>query len=123
MNSEIEKRNVRRARRKMRVSKQVRGTAEKPRLSVHRSNKHILAQLINDEEGKTVASAGTMQKAYRAGEFNKKTKLSAKHIGLHIAKIAKEHNVHKLVFDRGYYKFHGVIAELAEGAREGGMQF
>ncbi len=123
MNNELQKRNEKRARRQMRIRRQVRGSAGKPRLCVHRSNKHVWAQLIDDESHTTLVSAGTLQGANKAGDFGKKSKAAARHVGLQIAQMAKEKNINSLVFDRGRYKFHGVIAELAEGAREGGLQF
>ena len=95
-----------------------------PRLSVHKSNQHLYAQLIDDEKGQTIAGIGTMSKGLRKGKNAvKRSKEGAKLIGAEIAKLAKEKNIEKVVFDRGRYKFHGVIAELAAGAREAGLKF
>ncbi len=123
MDNSLKKRNERRIKRKLRVRKHVRGSADKPRLSVFKTNKHISAQLIDDENHVTILSAGTMHKEFRAGELGKKSKEAAKQVGLKIAELAKQKQIQKIVFDRGRYKFHGVVAELANAAREAGMQF
>ena len=123
MDSSLTKRNQRRIKRKLRVRKHVRGSSDKPRLSVLKTNKHISAQLIDDENHVTILSAGTMHKEFRDGDFGKKSKEAAKQIGLKIAELAKQKQIQRVVFDRGRYKFHGVIAELANAAREAGMQF
>ena len=120
MEKHILKRNKKRKMRVMRIRKHIKGTAEKPRLSVAKSNKHLAVQLINDDQGMTLASANTMQK-----EFKKhgKGKEGAKQLGTKIAELAKEQKIQKIVFDRGRLKFHGLIAELAKSAREAGLQF
>jgi large subunit ribosomal protein L18 len=123
MHNEMKKRNARRTKRALRIRKHVRGTAEKPRLSVYKTNRHISAQLIDDEAGLTIVSAGSMTKENRATDFNKKSKDAAKHIGTKIAEMAKTKQILTVVFDRGRYKYHGVIAELANAAREAGLQF
>lgn len=123
MNNEMNQRNIQRARRKMRVRRKVRGTAERPRLSVLKTNQHISAQLIDDEAGITLLCAGTMMKEFRDRSMGRKNKTSARQIGVRLAELAKEKNIGKVVFDRGSYKYHGVLAELAEGARETGLQF
>lgn len=123
MNNEINKRNVRRDRRKMRVRKGVRGTAERPRLCVFKTNQHISAQVINDETGMTLVSAGTMTKDFRNQKLGRKSKESARQVGVKLAELAKAKNIQCVVFDRGRYKYHGVLAELANGARESGLQF
>ncbi len=117
MNNDLLKRNARRVKRALRVRKHVRGSAVKPRLSVLKSNRHISAQLIDDDLGITLASAGTVQ------HEKKKSKASAREIGTMIANLAKEKQIKTIVFDRGRYKFHGLIAELASAAREAGLQF
>ena len=106
-----------RYRRRQKTIKTVRGTAEKPRLSVFRSNTHTYAQLINDETGVTLANASDikMKKA-------KKTE-NAKAIGLEIAKLAKAKKIETCVFDRNGYKYHGRTQAIADGAREGGLKF
>jgi large subunit ribosomal protein L18 len=119
----IEKRNVRRRRRMLRVRKDVRGTAEKPRLSVFKSNKHICAQLIDDDMGITIASAGTISKEFRDKKIGKKSKDAARQVGAKIAEVAKQKNILTVVFDRGFNKYHGLLAEVANAARETGLQF
>lgn len=123
MNNEIQKRNERRRRRTMRVRKAVRGDAKKPRLCVTKTNAHISAQLIDDEAGLTLASAGTMTKAFRSTPHNRKSKESARQVGIKIAELAKSKNIETVVFDRGHNKYHGILAELANGARESGLKF
>lgn len=123
MINDIIKRNVRRRRRLMRVRKQVRGTAEKPRLSVFKSNMHIFAQLIDDEKGFTIASAGTVMKEFRNKKLDKKSKDAAREVGIKLADAAKQKNIAHAVFDRGFNKYHGLLAEVANAARETGLQF
>ncbi len=121
MDSSNIKRNGRRKRRTMRVRKHVRGSAARPRLCVLKTNKHISAQLIDDEQHITIVSAGTQHKAF--GKEAGKSKESARRVGMIIAEKAKEKSITAIVFDRGRYKYHGIIAELAAGAREAGLQF
>lgn len=111
-------------RRKIRVRKKVKGTSERPRLSVFRSNKHIYAQVIDDTAGKTLAAVSTKSKAFTeaAAKGGKKVDAS-KTVGKLLARVALEKGVTKVVFDRGGYIYHGRITALAEGAREGGLQF
>jgi large subunit ribosomal protein L18 len=124
MYNQLLQRNCRRQKRMWRVRKHVRGDSLIPRLSVHKSNQHLYAQLIDDEKGLTIAGIGTMSKELQKGKKTvKRSKEGAKLIGAEIAKLAKEKNIEKVVFDRGRYKFHGVIAELAAGAREAGLKF
>lgn len=109
----------RRLRRRRRVRAKVRGTAERPRLAVYRSNRGLYAQLIDDDRGHTVAQASWTEDELRklaAGE-------RAKRAGELIAERAKAAGVERCVFDRGGYRYHGQVADLAEGAREGGLQF
>jgi large subunit ribosomal protein L18 len=115
------KRNKSRKNRKFRVRKKLKGSAEKPRLSVSKTNKHILAQLIDDETGVTLAGFGTMSKENK--EHKTKSKQAAHFIGMTIAKLAKEKNIETVVFDRGRFMYHGVVAKLADGAREAGLRF
>lgn len=109
--------------RAMRVRKKLRGTSLKPRLSVHKSNCHIQVQLIDDQTGLTLGSIATFAKEFRETEFCKKNKGSARKLGERIAEIAKEKNIKEVVFDRGQFKYHGILAELADAARSGGLQF
>lgn len=120
--SQIKRNRVRKAR-SMRIRKRVRGDHAKPRLSVVRSCKQIYVQLIDDEQSATLASTSTLSKDFRNTEFNRKNIASGKQLGLKIAKLAKEKNVTTVVFDRGRFKYHGVVAAVAEGAREGGLIF
>lgn len=111
-------------RRKIRVRKKVKGTSERPRLSVFRSNKHIYAQVIDDTAGKTLAAVSTKSKAFAEAAAKDGKKVGAsKTVGKLLARIALEKGVTKVVFDRGGYIYHGRITALAEGAREGGLQF
>lgn len=112
-----------RCKRALRVRSHLHGTSTKPRLCVVKSNKHISVQLIDDESGHCLAGLSTYSKAFRATEFGKKNKASARHLGEQIAEIAKSKNVKEVVFDRGPFKYHGILAELADAARAGGLQF
>ena len=115
--------NKRRWRRKNRVRKKLRGNAEQPRLSVRRSNQNIYCQLIDDENGVTLASASTRDKDLR-GEIKYGGNCeAAKIVGAAIAERGKAAGVTKVTFDRGPYKYHGRVATLAEAAREGGLEF
>ena len=114
-------RTASRLRRQMRGRKKVSGTAERPRLVVTRSSKHITAQVVDDLVGKTLASASTMETDVRAVEGDKSAK--ARKVGELVAERAKAAGVETAVFDRAGNKYHGRIAALAEGAREGGLAF
>jgi large subunit ribosomal protein L18 len=117
------KRDNKRVIRHRRVRAKIIGTKNTPRLSVFRSNAHIFAQLIDDENGKTIAAASDVEKGGKKTKA-KSTKVdSSKKIGLEIAKKASEKGIKEVVFDRGGYKYHGRIKALAEGAREGGLKF
>ncbi|MFI3298404.1 MAG: 50S ribosomal protein L18 [Rikenellaceae bacterium] len=114
----------RRARIKMRVRKVVSGTAQKPRLSVFRSNKHIYAQIIDDNKGATLAQASTFDKEVAAmltAEMNKKAQSAV--VGKVIAQRALSAGVSEAAFDRNGYLYHGRVQSLAEAAREGGLKF
>lgn len=112
--------NVARLRRHARVRKNISGTAEKPRLNVFRSSKHIYAQIIDDVAGTTLVSASTLEKAFTEYGGNCD---AAKAVGKMIAEKALEKGIKTVVFDRGGYIYHGRVASLAEGAREGGLEF
>ena len=114
---------VARLRRKKRFKKKIRGTNERPRLCVFRSNKHIFAQLINDEESATIISASTLSKEI-SGSLEKTGNVdAAKSVGELIARKALEKNIKKIVFDRSGFIFHGRVKALAEAAREVGLDF
>jgi large subunit ribosomal protein L18 len=110
-----------RLRRQVRGRKRVYGTAERPRLVVTRSSKHISVQVVDDLVGKTVASASTMEGDLRGFEGDKTAK--AKRVGELVAERAKAAGVEGVVFDRAGHKYHGRVAALADGAREGGLAF
>ena len=112
--------NAQRLKRHKRVRAKVSGTAERPRLAVYRSNAHIYAQIIDDVNGVTLVSANTLEKGFEGATGNAE---AAKKVGLVIAERAKEKGITEVVFDRGGYVYHGRVAALAEGAREGGLQF
>lgn len=114
-------RRVGRARRHYRLRKKVAGTAERPRLVVNRSSRHIHAQIIDDLSGHTLASASTIEADVRSLEGDKKDR-SAK-VGQLLAERAKAAGIEAVVFDRGGNKYHGRIASLADAAREGGLEF
>jgi large subunit ribosomal protein L18 len=109
----------RRQRKTHRVRNRVRGTAERPRLTVFRSSKHIYAQVIDDLTGKTLAAATSAAKGAGYGGNIK----AATAVGEKVAAAAKAAGVTKVVFDRGHYKFHGRVKALAEAVRAGGIQF
>ena len=115
--------NKQRWRRTNRVRKKVRGDAARPRLSINRSNKHLYCQLIDDEAGKTIASASTRDQALASKITYGGNVAAAKIVGEAIAERAKAAGVSQIRFDRGSYKFHGRVAELANAAREGGLEF
>ena len=108
-----------RARRHRRVRKHISGTAARPRLVVTRSTRHMVAQVIDDDKGFTLVSASTMEADLRASEDDKTAK--AKRVGELIAERAKAEGIDAVVFDRGGNKYHGRVAAVAEGAREGGL--
>ncbi|MEE8573937.1 MAG: 50S ribosomal protein L18 [Thermodesulfobacteriota bacterium] len=110
-------------RRKARVRKKVRGTAEVMRLNVFRSNKHIYAQLVNDLNGTIVLSASTLNKDIKAKTIKAKKVDAAKEVGEYIGKLAVEKGVERIVFDRNGYLYHGRVKALADGAREAGLKF
>lgn len=112
----LHKRAHRETRRK-RVRRKISGTAERPRLSVYRSNIHIYAQLIDDDEGRTLAAADSRE----VGDAENRTD-AARKVGELVAKKASDAGIETVVFDRGGNRYHGRIAALAEGAREGGLK-
>lgn len=114
-------RSASRLRRQVRVRKKVFGAPERPRLVVTRSARHISAQVIDDTQGRTLAAASTMEAALRAAAGDKSDK--AKQVGGLVAERAKAAGIESVVFDRAGYKYHGRVAALADGAREGGLGF
>ena len=112
--------NAQRLKRHKRVRSKVFGTAERPRLNVFRSEKNIYAQVIDDVAGNTLVSASSLDKAI---EGNGGNKTAARAVGKLVAERCKAKGIDTVVFDRGGYVYHGRVAELAEGAREGGLEF
>ena len=112
--------NVARIKRHRRVRKNISGTAERPRLNVYRSLNHIYAQIIDDTKGVTLVSASSMDKDFNQYGGNCE---GAKEVGKAVAAKALEKGIKAVVFDRGGYVYHGRVAALAEGAREGGLEF
>ena len=111
--------SVARQRRHLRLRKKIAGTAVRPRLVVTRSSRHMVAQVVDDSVGKTVASASTLEADLRAFDGDKTAK--ARKIGELVAERAKAVGVDTVVFDRGGNKYHGRVAAIADGAREGGL--
>ena len=117
--------NAQRMKRHTRVRGKISGTPERPRLNVYRSNANIYAQIIDDRAGNekggvTLASASTLDKDFEGATGNKE---AARKVGKMVAERAKAKGIDTVVFDRGGYIYHGRVAELAEGAREGGLEF
>jgi large subunit ribosomal protein L18 len=110
----------RKLRRKRRVSLNIRGTSERPRISVFRSNRYIYAQAIDDENGKTLASFSSL--ILRKGDKRLKKTEEAKMVGLELAKILREKKINRAIFDRGRYQYHGRVAALCAGLGEGGIE-
>lgn len=112
-----------RERRKLRIRSKISGEAERPRLSVFRSTKHIYAQVVDDTDGRTLAAASTLSRDLRGTLDNDNKSDAAKKVGALIAKICLEKKIEKVVFDRNGYLYHGRVKALAEAAREAGLQF
>ena len=119
MVSKINK-NAMRLKRHVRVRGKISGTPERPRLNVFRSNANIYAQIIDDVNGVTLVSANTLEKNFEGAAGNCE---AAKKVGITLAERAKEKGIEEVVFDRGGYVYHGRVAALADGAREGGLKF
>jgi large subunit ribosomal protein L18 len=109
-----------RVRRHLRVRKKVSGSAIRPRLVVNRSARHMFAQIVDDAEGRTLAAASTLDESIRETEGDKTAK--ARKVGELLAQRAAEAGIEAVVFDRGGYRYHGRVAALADGAREGGLK-
>ena len=119
MVSKINKKAMR-LKRHIRVRGKISGTAERPRLNVFRSNANIYAQIIDDVNGVTLVSANTLEKGFEGATGNAE---AAKKVGTVLAERAQAKGIEEVVFDRGGYVYHGRVAALAEGAREGGLKF
>ncbi|MDS1269941.1 50S ribosomal protein L18 [Lipingzhangella sp. LS1_29] len=114
-------RRVARERRHLRIRKKIQGTAERPRLVVSRSSKHIGAQLIDDVQGHTLAAASSVDAGVRSAEGTKTDR--ARKVGALLAERAQAAGLRSVVFDRGGHRYHGRVAALADSAREGGLEF
>lgn len=113
-----DKTRIARQRRQARVRRRVRGSEARPRLCVFRSNKHIYAQVISDETGRTLVAASTLQVEQGSGN-----RAAARKVGERIAELCKAQHIDQVVFDRNGFLFHGRVKEVAEGARTAGLQF
>jgi large subunit ribosomal protein L18 len=113
----------RQLRRRQHVRRHITGTPERPRLSVHRSSKHIYAQLIDDLTGVTLAAASSTSPEVRSGMAYGGNVKAAAVVGKKLAEAAKAKGISKAAFDRGHFRYHGRVKALAEAAREGGLQF
>jgi large subunit ribosomal protein L18 len=112
-----------RQRRRFRVRKRIRGSTERPRLSVFRSHRNLACQIIDDASGKTLISVGTKDKEVRTNVPYGGNKAAAAAIGKMLAERAKAAGITQVAFDRGHYKYHGRVAALADAAREAGLSF
>ena len=119
MNNKIKKRN----RRKKSIRKKVSGTQDRPRMCVHKSNKNLYIQIVNDIEGKTLCGVSTTKAGDDAKQDTRKNIKFAALLGEEIAKTAISKGIKKVVFDRGGYLYHGSVKALAEAARKGGLEF
>ncbi len=109
--------------RKERIRKKLAGTTERPRLSIYKSLKHVIAQVIDDSTGRTLAFASSQSKELKGKLDDGDKKAAAKQVGMLVAKLCKTAKIEKVVFDRNGFPYHGRVAALADGAREGGLQF
>jgi|ERR671919_2115670 large subunit ribosomal protein L18 len=116
-------RDIARDRRRQRVRKKILGTDQRPRVCVFKSKKHIYAQVISDERGMTLASISTLSKDLADKVEKVKGVEAAKLVGVSLAKVCKEKNITRIVFDRNGFLFHGRVKAIADGAREGGLEF
>lgn len=110
---------VLRARRKMRIRKKINGTTERPRLSIYRSDRNIYAQVIDDQVGKTLVAVSSFEK----GQHRRANKTVCAELGKTLAERCKAKNISTVVFDKNGFTYHGRVEALADGAREGGLQF
>ena len=115
--------NIARIRRQQRVRKKVLGTDARPRVCVYKSSRHIYVQVISDTQGTTLPSPSTLSAGLADEIKNIKGVEAAKRVGLNLAKLCKEKNISRVVFDRNGFLFHGRVKAVADGAREGGLEF
>jgi large subunit ribosomal protein L18 len=116
------KKRERRRRAHLRVRRTVHGTTERPRLAVFKSLRYVYAQVIDDQRGVTLAAASSLEPGFEV-EGSRSSKAAARQVGEAVAKRAKEAGIEQVVFDRGGYRYHGKVRELAEGARDEGLDF
>lgn len=117
------KKRERRRRAHLRVRRTVHGTSERPRLAVFKSLRYVYAQVIDDQRGVTLAAASSLEPGFEVEEGSKASKAAARRVGEVVAERAKEAGIEQVVFDRGGYRYHGKVRELAEGARDKGLDF
>ncbi len=122
MTTTAQKRHELRVRRHRRVRKKVHGTATRPRLAIYRSNKHLTAQVIDDDAGRTLASASTLEADFRKQQSGGNV-AAATAVGALVAERAKQAGISAVVFDRGGFLYHGRVAAIAEAARAAGLEF
>jgi large subunit ribosomal protein L18 len=122
MNKQEEK-YAKRTRRKLRTRKHIRGDQERPRLSIYRSLAHIYAQVIDDDQGRTLCAVSSLDPTLRKDVGYGGNVKAAQAVGMRLAQLALEKGIKKVVFDRGHAPFHGRVKALAEAARKGGLQF
>ena len=115
---EAREKELARERRQKRVRRRVRGTDERPRLCVYRSNRHMYAQVISDQSGRVLAASSTLKFEGKTGNRS-----AARRVGEHIAALCQERQIKRVVFDRNGFLYHGRVREVAEGARAAGMEF
>ena len=112
------------SKKKASIRKKISGTAERPRLTIYRSGKHIYARIIDDAAGRTIVAASTLSKELREGVKTTKSKMEvAKMVGKTAAKLALDKNIKEVVYDRNGYLYHGRVKAVADGAREAGLKF
>lgn len=121
-NKKLKPRNYKKLKRDS-IRGHIKGTHERPRLSVYRSNENIYAQIIDDNSQTTILSCSTIDRSIKLAMSNGKTCIAAKLVGEKIAELSLQNNIKKIVFDRGPYLYHGRVKALADGARSGGLQF
>jgi large subunit ribosomal protein L18 len=115
--------SINRLKRKKRIRGRIEGTAERPRLSVFKSNRHLYVQLIDDAAEKTIAGTSTLAKTLREPFAGKCNKVVAAQLGKEVAKIAKEQGITQIAFDRNGFRYHGRLKSIADAAREAGLKF
>lgn len=123
MINQVQKSEQLRKKRSLRVRKHIHGTSLKPRLCVVKSNKHIHAQLIDDHEGRTLGSVATFSKEFRSTDYNSRSKESAQKLGEMMGQIATRLGIKEIVFDRGPFRYHGILAAFADAVRAAGLKF